>query len=195
LATEKQISITAVCRQPGYSKQAYYKSLRTIKVKSSGSAIAKQNVLSLRKQMPRPGTRKLYHLLKSCFKKEQISMGRDKLFDLLREEGLLLSKKKRYTKTTNSKHWLHKYADLLKQITLTHPEQVWVADITYVAIDNGFSCLHLIIDAYSKQIMGYCISNNLAAAAASKALQMTVSNRKYHTSLVHHSDRGWQSIR
>ena len=192
MATEKQINITAVCRQLGYSKQAYYKSLQTIKLKSLCTDIARQKVLSVRKQMPRLGTRKLYHLLKDSFKKEHIFIGRDKLFDLLREEGLLIIKKKRYTKTTNSKHWLHKYPDLLKQITVTQPEQVWVADITYVAVENGYTYLHLITDAYSKQIMGYCVSNNLAATATIQALQMALSKRKYCTGLVHHSDRGLQ---
>lgn len=119
-------------------------------------------------------------------------MGRDKLFDLLRQECLLVGKKRRYTKTTNSAHWMHKYPDLVKGLSITHPEQIWVADITYLSVEKGFVYLHLITDAYSKQIMGYCLSNNLAATSTIKALQMALTRRQYKTPLIHHSDRGLQ---
>lgn len=142
--------------------------------------------------MPRIGTRKLYHLLKQQFKEEGIAIGRDKLFSILREERLLIIKKKRYTKTTDSKHWMHKYPDLIKGVKPERPEQLWVADITYVAVESGFVYLHLITDAYSKQIMGYCVSKSLAATATTDALEMALRGRKYSQPLVHHSDRGLQ---
>jgi putative transposase len=192
LATEKRLSITSVCRQLGYSKQAYYKSLKASRVKHYQKQEAKQKVLLLRRSMPRLGTRKLYYLLKKDFVKERICIGRDRLFDLLREEGLLINKKKRYTKTTNSKHWMHKYPNLIKETELTRPEQIWVADITYLAVGEGFHYLHLITDAYSKQIMGYCLDNTLAASATVKALQMAIKARRYDQPLIHHSDRGLQ---
>lgn len=192
MATEKELSITSVCRQLGYSKQAYYKSKTNGQKKNYYALIAKQRVLAIRKQLPRLGTRKLYYLLKQEFKKEHIQVGRDKLFTLLRSEGLLVLKKKRYTKTTNSKHWLHKHPDLIKGVNVTRPEQIWVADITYIATEEAFVYLHLITDAYSKQIMGYCVSKDLAATATIKALQMALQKRKYKESLIHHSDRGLQ---
>lgn len=105
------------------------------------------------------------------FKQEHIHVGRDKLFSILREEQLLIIKKRRYTKTTNSKHWLHKYPNLVKGLSVTHTEQIWVADIRYLSIEKGFIYLHLITDAYSKQIKGYCLSDNLAAISTIKALQ------------------------
>lgn len=154
--------------------------------------VAKQKVLQVRKTLPRTGTRKLYYLLEKEFKQEHIKVGRDKLFSILRDEQLLIIKKKRYTKTTNSKHWMHKYPNLIKGVTITRPEQIWVADITYMSIEKGFIYLHLITDAYSKQIMGYCLSDNLAATSTIKALQMALSKRKYKTELIHHSDRGLQ---
>ena len=154
--------------------------------------MAKQKVLAIRKQLPRLGTRKLYHLLNQELKHEHIKIGRDKLFFLLRNAGLLIIKKKRYTKTTNSKHWLHKHPDLVKGVNVNRPEQIWVADITYIAIEEGFVYLHLLTDAYSKQIMGYCVSKDLAASSTIKALQMALVKRKYKDSLIHHSDRGLQ---
>lgn len=192
MATEKGLSIAAVCRQLGYSKQAYYKSIKLKKVKHCKRQVAKQKVLSVRAVMPRLGTRKLYYLLQANFKKEGIALGRDSLFNLLRDEGLLIGKKRRYTKTTNSRHWMHKYPNLIKGIELTHPEQLWVADITYIVVEDGFYYLHLITDAYSKRIMGYHLSGTLAASSSVKALQMAIKARKYDGALIHHSDRGLQ---
>lgn len=192
MATEEKISIAAVCRQLGYSKQAYYKTKINQQTKICYRNIAKQKVLGIRQQLPRTGTRKLYYLLAEQFRQEHIKVGRDKLFSILRDEQLLIVKKKRYTQTTNSKHWLDKYPNLFKEQRITGPEQAWVADITYLSIDKGFIYLHLITDAYSKQIMGYCLSDNLAATSTIKALQMALSKRRYKTRLIHHSDRGLQ---
>ena len=192
MATEKGLIISAVCRQLGYSKQSYYKSLTRSKTRFCHKSIAKQKVLQLRAQMPYLGTRKLYYLLKKTFEKEQIRIGRDGLFDLLREEGLLVATKKRYTKTTNSKHWMHKYPNLIQHMAVNRPEQLWVADITYVAVAQGYCYVHLITDAYSKQIMGYYTSESLAATSTLKALQMALSKRQYKDQLTHHSDRGLQ---
>jgi transposase InsO family protein len=192
LATEKEVSITSVSRQLGYSKQAYYKSKTNQQKKNCYHTMAKQKVLAVRKQLPRLGTRKLYHLLVEDFKKEYIAVGRDKLFSILRKEQLLIVKKKSYTKTTDSKHWMHKYPNLIKGLQPKAPEQIWVADITWLNVKQSTCYLHLITDAYSKKIMGYELSDNLAATSTIKALEMALKNRKYITSLIHHSDRGLQ---
>jgi putative transposase len=192
LATEKEVSITSVSRQLGYSKQAYYKSKTNRQKKSCYHKMAKQKVVAIRKQLPRLGTRKLYHLLAEDFKKEHIAVGRDKLFSILRQEQLLIVKKKRFAKTTDSRHWMPKYPNLIKGLQPMRSEQIWVADITWLNINNDYCYLHLITDAYSKKIMGYEVSDNLAAVNTIKALQMALNNRKYTTSLIHHSDRGLQ---
>jgi putative transposase len=148
--------------------------------------------MAIRRQMPRLGTRKLYYLLKESFRRDGISIGRDQLFDLLRGEDLLVGKKKKYTITTDSRHWMRKYPNLIKQIEIRRPEQVWVADITYLSVRDGYRYLHIVTDAYSKRIMGYNVSETLAATETLKALQMALSNRSYQQSLTHHSDRGLQ---
>lgn len=177
------------CELFGYSKQAYYKQQKYYRLSQDSKQRVKTLVLDLRRQMPRLGTRKLYHLLK-----DGLGIGRDKLFALLRDEGLLVYKRKRYTVTTNSKHWMKKYPNLVKTIQLTRPEQLWVADITYIdTAEDGNAYLHLVTDAYSKQIMGYELCNNMEGASTLKALQMAVRNRKYKDEpLIHHSDRGLQ---
>lgn len=143
--------------------------------------------------MPRLGTRKVHYLLQSTLVQEGVKCGRDKLFDLLGREGLLINKRRKYTQTTNSRHWMRTYPNLIKDMVLTRPEQVWVADITYANGEGGHEYLHLITDAYSKKIMGHELSNNLEASSTLKALKMAIRNRKYPDSpLIHHSDRGLQ---
>lgn len=143
--------------------------------------------------MPKLGTRKLYHILHPELKARQLNLGRDRLFDLLREHGLLVMRKKRYTKTTNSRHWMRKYPNLIKDIELTRPEQIWVADITYIDTLEGNGYLHLVTDAYSKQIMGYELSKDMATSSTLKALKRALNKRLYpHLPLIHHSDRGLQ---
>jgi transposase InsO family protein len=118
-------------------------------------------------------------------------MGRDMLFDLLSAHKLLVKKKKRRISTTQSQHWLKKYANLIKEWSPQKPGELWVADITYVAIENGFLYLSLITDAYSHKIMGYYIADTLEAVHTTKALQMALeSNNVRSHQLVHHSDRG-----
>jgi len=177
----------------GYTKQAYYKCSTHSEQHIIKAKQAKEAVLQIRRQMPRIGTRKLHFMLKDYFQKEEIKVGRDKLFTLLGQEGLLIVKRKKYTVTTNSRHWMHKYPNLIKDLIVYRPEQLWVADITYLDTEQTNSYLHLITDAYSKQIMGYELCNDMEASSTLKALQMAIGNRKYvQEPLIHHSDRGLQ---
>lgn len=106
---------------------------------------------------------------------------------------MLINRKRKYTVTTNSKHWLRKYPNIARDICLQRPEQLWVADITYIDTLDGNAYLHLITDAYSKQIMGYELCDNMEAVSTLKALKMALGKRRYKTSeLIHHSDRGLQ---
>lgn len=177
----------------GYSKQAYYQSQRCQQKQRSDRRKALNLVGAIRYSMPMLGTRKLHYLLKEDFAAKQLQIGRDKLFSILREEGLLIPKTRRYTKTTNSKHWMRKYPNQVKRLEITRPEQVWVSDITYVNAVEGFQYLHLVTDAYSKQIMGYKLSPTMSAADTAYALKMAINNRQYRDEpLIHHSDRGLQ---
>jgi putative transposase len=178
-----------LCALFGLSKQAYYKKIGSDKQRDTTFERAKRSVLELRRQMPRLGTRKLHYLLQE----NKIKVGRDRLFDWLRDQGLLIYKKRRYTITTNSKHWMKKYPNVVKGLSITRPEQVWVSDITYLDTEEGNRYLHLVTDAYSKQIMGYQMCDNMEASSTLKALKMALKNRKYKEQpLIHHSDRGLQ---
>lgn len=142
--------------------------------------------------MPRIGTRKLYHLLKEELDAKQIKLGRDALFSLLRSRRMLVRPKKRYTKTTDSKHWLKKHPNWAAEFSPTGPEQLFVSDITYVKSRQGVHYLSLVTDAYSRKIMGYELSDDLGAEATTRALAKAVQNRMTDVALIHHSDRGIQ---
>ena len=122
-----------------------------------------------------------------------IKMGRDKFFDFLRANNLLVPRLKNFHITTNSKHQFYKYKNLVKDAVPTRPEQLWVSDITYIKTDNGHNYLALVTDAYSKQIMGYKLANHMKTSLCTEALRMAIKNRKYpDKKLIHHSDRGFQ---
>ncbi|MFA8342961.1 MAG: IS3 family transposase [Rhodothermaceae bacterium] len=185
---KKEISVELCCRHLGYSKQAYYKKEKNSTTKFIKENLVIERVLEIRKELPRVGTRKLHYMLGS-----QISMGRDKLFQILRENDLLVKKVRKYVKTTNSKHWMKTYQDLSKDIIINRAEKLWVSDITYLSTKQESLYLHLVTDAYSKKIMGYNLSKDLRAESTLSALTMALKNRQYSDKqLTHHSDRGLQ---
>ena len=176
----------------GLSRQSYYKN-KTNRIKRNADlTIVRDMVMRIRCKMPRIGTRKLYYLIKDGLNVLHIKIGRDVLFNFLRAEHLLIKPKRSYVKTTNSKHWMKKYPNLIKNIEVTKPEQLWVSDITYIQTEQGHNYLSLITDAYSKKIMGYELLDNLSTAGPLKALESALKNRKYTHDLIHHSDRGLQ---
>lgn len=142
--------------------------------------------------MPRLGTRKLYYLLKADFQAAGIKIGRDALFDYLRAERMLVRRRKNYTKTTDSKHWLKKHPNLLASAKPERAEEVFVSDITYVKSRERTHYLSLVTDAFSRRIMGYHLADDLAAENTVKALRMAVQARHTRRALIHHSDRGLQ---
>jgi transposase InsO family protein len=121
-----------------------------------------------------------------------VHYGRDKLFDLLRSNRLLIKPLRSYTKTTYSKHWLKKYRNLIQQKKVTAPNQVWVSDITYIRTDEGYNYLSLVTDKFSRKIVGYDLSESLKAEGAIRALQMAIEQGDLQPDLIHHSDRGLQ---
>lgn len=139
------------------------------------------------------GGKKLFHQLKPQLSDQGIKMGRDKLFALLKRHDLLIKYKRRYITTTNSKHWLRKYPNLIKGKIISRPEQLWVSDITYIKTAEGHCYLNLVTDAYSRRIMGHAIAENMGTEEMKKAYEIAISNRHFPDQiLIHHSDRGLQ---
>jgi putative transposase len=179
-----------LCRLFGYSKQAYYKRFK--KKKLMNYDCLKSLVMGVRSQLPKAGGRKIYHMISEELEQNGIKMGRDKLFSFLRSEHLLIPNRKKYHKTTNSRHWMRKYPNIIKELDVHRPEQVWVADITYLRVKKKHYYLHLITDAYSKKIVGFKLADNMLAETTLEALKYAVKKRRYTSELIHHSDRGLQ---
>ncbi len=175
------------CDVFGISRQAYYKQKSTSKVEQKQAAHIISAVYQLRMSMPRIGTRKLYYLLG-----DNLPVGRDKLFSILKANYMLIKPQRSYTKTTMSKHWLHKHPNLLKDIDIHRSEQVYVSDITYIKSREKTHYLSLVTDAYSRKIVGYHLSDDLNAESVVMALKMAVKGRNRNIPLIHHSDRGLQ---
>jgi transposase InsO family protein len=176
----------------GISRQAVYQREHRAAERATEVEPVKAMVMNLRRFMPRLGTRKLYHLIKPELVKKGITLGRDGLFDYLREAGLLIKPKRSYTKTTFSKHWMRKHPNLLQGVNADRPEQVFVSDITYVESDEGIHYLSLVTDACTRKIMGYDVSREMKARDIVKALKMAIRARQMTHPLIHHSDRGLQ---
>ena len=141
--------------------------------------------------LPRLGTRKLHVRLSGELR--ALKVGRDKFFDILRANRLLITPKKTYHKTTMSYHRFRKHPNLVKDMEIREPEQVWVSDITYIGKREKPCYLSLITDAYSKKIIGYDVADSLSTRGCLNALRMAQGNRIYKKNrLIHHSDRGIQ---
>lgn len=178
----------------GYSRQAFYKQVSRSNKQLLEESIVLETVKQVRAELPKTGTVKLMHHCNQTWLSNGIKMGRDKTYKLLRDNKLLLRNRKRNTpQTTWSNHWLKKYPDLVKEGVFTQPNQLWVADITYLPVREGKWCyIFLITDAVTKMIMGYHVSAGLDATAADFALKMALGNTKNTENLIHHSDRGIQ---
>lgn len=137
------------------------------------------------------GGKKLYWLLKSDIKAMGYKLGRDKFFEILRLSHLLIRRKRRYVRTTNSSHRFRVCDNLIKDLEITRPDEVYVSDITYLSTEEGFSYLAHITDLYSRKIVGSDISDTLAIEGVKRALDKAIKGKDL-TGLIHHSDRGLQ---
>ena len=150
-------------------------------------------VKDIRKSLENLGGVKLYDMLKGKITEHGIKIGRDAFFRLLRNNNLLVKRKRKYISTTMSKHHFKKWPNLIEHFSTDRPEELWVSDITYLRTQTGFIYLFLITDAYSRKIMGYHLSQQLKVGGCIIALNKALKDRQYpHRNIIHHSDRGIQ---
>jgi putative transposase len=185
-------SFTEICRLFGKSRQAWYEINQRQTSDLLQDELVLQWVAEIRSVLPRVGGIKLYKLLKQKLGDHAIKLGRDGLFKLLRFNGLLIQPRKKYVRTTQSYHHYKKWPDLLAGYRPFKVNQVWVSDITFLRIENNFTYLSLITDAYSRKIVGYHLSQQLKASGCIAALNQAIRGRKHLNGLIHHSDRGIQ---
>ena len=187
---EPRHSVEAICGAHGISRQAYYQGRERHQVRRVRQEEALKVVRAERRMLPRLGTRKLYHLHRDAF--SMLKIGRDALFGLLREHELLIARKRSKRRTTDSRHGLLTYQNLIKDHPPRRPNEVFVADITYLETVEGFRYVALITDAYSRKIVGYDLSASLSIEGSLRALKMALAQVGDVRGLIHHSDRGVQ---
>lgn len=176
----------------GYSPQAYHKHNKKQFDQQVNELLILEQIDLIRKQQPRCGGRKLFIMLAPFFKQHSITMGRDKFFELLKRNKLLVRRTKRSVHTTNSKHHFYRYPNLVKDFTPLKAHELWVADITYIPLKERFAYLFLITDAYSRKIVGFHVSDDMKVSSAVVALKKAVAQKPPETMVIHHSDRGIQ---
>lgn len=184
-----QVPLGRLCGLFDKSRQAFYQRQQVIYEQALEEHFILSQIQRIRIRQPRIGGRKLLVKLEEI----GVQMGRDALFNMLRNNGLLVRRRRNGIRTTNSSHWLRKYPNLIRHFEPICPNQLWVSDITYLETKEGFLYLFLITDAYSKKILGWTIADNLDADNAVEALKMALRPMKEDCSgLIHHSDRGVQ---
>ena len=186
------VGIKRLCILFGKTRNAFYDHQRREESMQFEEALIIDLVKSHRTVMPKVGGAKLLLMLKADFAAHKIEIGRDSFFSLLRKHNLLIKRKARYVRTTDSNHGYYKWPDRTKSFKLKAPEQLWVSDITYLRTENGFVYLSLITDAWSHKIVGHHLSQSLKTQGCIRALNKAISTLGSDYKLIHHSDRGIQ---
>ena len=151
------MGVGPLCRLFGKSRQSFYKRKWELGEKEQREIMVVELVRQVRRELPGLGGHKMYKCIFQPLRSNDIKIGRDKMFTIMRKYHLLIDRKRRNPKTTQSHHWFRRYPNLIKEYVTSEPEQLWVADITYICIGYDFNYLSLITDAYSRKIMGYCL--------------------------------------
>lgn len=175
----------------GISRQAHHQQVHRKQRRAGEEAVILEMVHAIRYHHPRMGARKLCVKLNPLLASRGFRVGRDRLFDLLRQHDLLVPFKRRRTRTTRSGLW--RCPNLLPELTITQPLQLWVGDITYVTLETGYAYLSLLTDAFSRFIVGFDLSLSLAVEGCQRALWGALQLASCSLAgLVHHSDHGVQ---
>ncbi len=189
-----RIGLVRLCRLLGITRQAYYQHFWQQEASGIEEALVLQEVISIREDHRVMGGRKLYEKLHPFLLDHGIKMGRDALFDLLAANGLLVKKRRRRHVTTWSGHRFNRWPNIIRNLEVTRPNQLWVSDITYWKVKEEHLYISLITDAYSHKVVGYHLADTLEAVETIQALKMALKDlpEQLPEALIHHSDRGVQ---
>ena len=174
------------------TRQNYYKSRLVRERLTVDEALILELVRKERQRMPRLGCRKLLHRIVPELEGAGVVIGRDRVFSLLRRNNMLIERPKRGSRTTYSRHGFAVYPNIIRDMSITGPHQVLVSDITYIRTDEGFMYLSLVMDAYSRKIVGFDCSDSLEMEGAMRAGAQAIQQLPSDAYAIHHSDRGSQ---
>jgi len=181
-----------VCDQFGISPQAHYQKHRRETQRQGEEAAVLELVRQVKYKHPNMGARKVLGKIQPVLGAQGVPIGRDRLFDLLRRHHLLVGRRKSHRRTTLPGLW--RAPNRLPGLTIDHPNQVWVSDITYLDVAVGrFVFLFLLMDLYARYIVGWHVSASLGAEEALTSLEMALSQPgQLPRGMIHHSDHGVQ---
>lgn len=185
-------SVTGLCRRAGMSRQNYYTRRRQRQRHEVDADLVLRLVHEERRQQPRLGGRKLLRLMSDELEAQNVAIGRDRFFRLMSENGLLVERKPGRPRTTNSRHSLPVFHNLVAELEPTAPNQVWVSDLTYIRTTEGYLYAALITDMFSRKIVGSFIGDSLEAEGCLRALNAALDKLPDGACPIHHSDRGCQ---
>ncbi len=175
------------------SRQNYYARRQARQRRRVDAGLVVALVTEERKSQPRLGTRKLHFLFKGILVKAGVRLGRDRFFEVLRQQGLLLAPKPvEYPCTTNSQHCLPVFTNRIKGLVVSKPNEVWVGDLTYLRTEAGFLYLALLTDKCSRKVVGYHCGDTLAAGGCLAALKQALADLPAGATPIHHTDQGTQ---
>lgn len=182
-------SVNLLCQSLGVSRSGFYDYLKNKMVKKESENAIKNQIEQITLEYPRYGYRRVTMELK----RRQFEINHKKVLRIMSESDLLCKSKRKFMTTTDSNHALPIYPNLIKGIVPTDINQVWVADITYIALTSGrFIFLAVVIDLYSRKVVGWDLREDLSKALVVHALEMAIVRRRPPQGLIHHSDRGVQ---
>lgn len=184
--------VSELCARVGMSRQNYYAARRLRQRRQVDEGMIVELVKRERRQQPRLGGRKLLHLVSADLAEAGVDVGRDRFFEVLAEADLLVAPKRGTPRTTNSRHSLPVFNNLLAGKPLCAPNEAWVSDLTYIRTDEGMLYAALIMDAYSRKIVGAHMSDSLEAEGCLRALDQALGELPAGKRPIHHSDRGCQ---
>ena len=168
----------------------YYQPKTSRKTKEERDADIRDLIERVQVEHPKSGYRMVYHNIRRA----GIKVGERKIRRIMREYGLSPKIKRAFIKTTDSNHEYRSYPNHLPGMQVTGPNQVWVSDITYIRINNGFIYAAFIEDLFSRKVIGWAISKNIDTDLTLSALKMAIKRRKPPRGVIHHSDRGVQYL-
>lgn len=186
------VSMEQVCREFGITRQAHYQQLKQEEQQQAKHETVLELVRQIRRKHPRMGGRKVLFKIRPMLAAEGLTIGRDRFFSLLQGKNMLVEPKKAYRRTTQAGLW--RAPNLLPGLAISQPNQVWVCDITYLELQAGkFAYLFLLMDLFSRCILGWQVTASLAAEGALECLAMAFRGLAgSHPGLIHHSDHGVQ---
>ena len=181
------LSISEMCHWLDVSRLSYYRYWQQHAPKEEETAL-RDRLQALALDQPRYGSRRLCALLR----REGAAVNRKRVQRIMREDNLLRLRQKKFVVTTDSDHDWGFYPNLARDLTLTRTNQLWVADITYIRLREEFAYLAVVLDAYSRRILGWALDEHMRGELTVAALRRALHDRPVTPGLIHHSDRGVQ---